>query len=339
MLKLKQYIFLQLSITFLPIFFGLFFITSIIFLVKIAALTSVITMNFSELLILYSYTIPNILFFTLPVSFFVSMVIALSKLSSEYELIVISSFGLNPLKILKMFFPITLILSISMLIISLGLIPKTKHLTNKMIEKKEKEANFNIKESEFGQKFGDWLIYITDKKDKEYSDVKLFKTDGSSDQFILSKTALLNNKKGDLSFTMYDGKSFLIKEKELNQIDFKSMKISDSLSNDKIEPFINPKIYWENRMGENEDIDKFTFYILASLFPILSLFLVVSFGYFNPRYEKNKATMYAISFVIIYYVCSDYLSKHIFLNSLYIVPIVWLAITYFVYTRKIKELY
>ena len=338
-MKLKQYIYLQLSITFLPIFFGLFFITSIIFLVKIAALTSVITMNFSELLTLYSYTIPNILFFTLPVSFFISMVISLAKLSAEYELIVISSFGLNPIRILKILFPITLILSISMLIISLGLIPKTKHLTNKMIEVKEKEANFNIKESEFGQKFGDWLIYITEKKDKEYSDVKLFKTDGTSDQFILSKTAKLDNKKGDLSFTLQDGKSFVIRENEVNQIDFKSMKISDSLSNGRIEPFINPKVYWENKINNNDDVDKFTFYILTSLFPILSLFLVIAFGYFNPRYEKNKATMYAISFVLVYYIGSDYLAKHIFMNALYLVPIAWIAITYFVYSKKTKELY
>lgn len=336
-MKLKQYIFLQLSITFLPIFFGLFFITSIIFLVKIAALTSVITMNLAELLTLYSYTIPSILFFTLPISFFISMVIALAKLSAEYELIVISSLGLNPIKILKMFVPITLILSISMLIISLGLIPKTKYLTNKMIAQKQKEANFNIKESEFGQKFGNWLIYISGKKDKEYYDVKLFKTNGSTDQFIISKTAILNNKNGDLNFTLKNGKSFVINKDELNQINFESMKISDSLANKKIEPFVNPKEYWQRVMSEDED--KFVFYILTSLFPVLSLFLVIAFGYFNPRYEKNKAAIYGISFVLIYYICADYLAKHIFMNSLYIVPVVWLIITYYVYVRKIKELY
>ena len=226
-----------------------------------------------------------------------------------------------------------------MLIVSLGLIPKTRHLTDKMIKQKKKEANFNIKESEFGQKFGDWLIYITDKKDKEYSDVKLFKTDGTSDQFILSKTAKLDNKKGDLSFTLSDGKSFIINQNELNQIDFKSMKISDSLSSGKIEPFINPKVYWENKIKENDDVDKFSFYILASLFPVLSLYLVIAFGYFNPRYEKNKATMYGVIFVVSYYVIADYLAKHIFLNALYVLPLAWLALTYFVYTRKVKKLY
>lgn len=338
-MKLKQYIFSQISITFLPIFFGLFFITSIIFLVRIAALTSVITMNVFELLTLYVYVIPNILFFTLPISFFLSLVISFSKLSGEYELIVITSFGLNPLRILKIIFPITLILSITMLIVSLGLIPKTKHLTNTMLEQKKKEANFNIKESEFGQKFGDWLIYITEKKDKVYSDVKLFKTNNRTDQFIISETAKLNNEDGDLSFVLKDGKSFAIEEKELNQIDFKTMRIGDSLTNAKLESFTNSMDFWIEKINKKEDVDKFTFYILTSLFPVLSLLLVISFGYFNPRYEKNRAAAFSIFCVVIYYVGADYLSKHIFLNAIYIVPIVWLVMTYFVYAKKIKEIY
>ena len=92
-MKLKQYLYSQLAITFFPIFLGLFFITSIIFLVKIASLTSIITINFIELFTLYAYVIPQIIFYTMPISFFISLVITLSKLASEYELTVITSFG------------------------------------------------------------------------------------------------------------------------------------------------------------------------------------------------------------------------------------------------------
>ena len=98
---LKKYLLIKYSETFFPIFLTLFTITSIIFLVKIASLTSVIQINFFELLELFSYSAPKILFYTLPISVFVSLVLTLSKLSSEYELIVITSFGLNPIKILK----------------------------------------------------------------------------------------------------------------------------------------------------------------------------------------------------------------------------------------------
>src|SRR5574344_2108477 len=167
-----------------------------VFLVKIASLTSIITMNFFELFKLFSYSIPQIIFFTLPITFFISLAITLSKLSSEYELTVITSFGLNPEKILKIFFPITAILTLLLLVVSVGLIPKAKYLSKQFIEIKKKEANFNIKESEFGQKFGDWLIYINGKDENVYQEVTLFKSEKSSENFIVSDQAVLENEKG-----------------------------------------------------------------------------------------------------------------------------------------------
>lgn len=101
---LKKYLFKNFSSSFFPIFFTLFSITSIVYLVKIASLTSVIQLNILELLLLYIYTIPKILFFVLPISYFVGLVMTFSKLSGEYELLVISSFGKNPISILKYFF-------------------------------------------------------------------------------------------------------------------------------------------------------------------------------------------------------------------------------------------
>lgn len=286
-MKLKQYLYSQLATTFFPIFLGLFFITSIIFLVRIASLTSIIQINFYELFLLYSYVVPQIIFYTMPISFFVSLVITLSKLSGEYELTVITSFGLNPVKILKIFLPITFFLSMSLLVVSVGLIPKTKFLTSQMLNQKKKEASFNIKASEFGQKFGDWLIYISEKDDKKYSDVKLFQTDGTKDQFVTAKKAVLNNEDGKLNFRLFDGKTFVIDDKELNQIDYKNMDINDSLKGQKDEFFTDSYEFWKQKIKE-KDTDKLARYTLVSLFPLISLFLVITFGYFNPRYEKEK---------------------------------------------------
>lgn len=338
-MKLKQYLYSQLAHTFFPIFLGLYFITSIIFLVKIAALTSVITMNIFELFKLYMYVMPSIIFYTAPISFFISLVITLTKLSSEYELIVITSFGLNPLKILKIFFPITLILSISLIVISIGLIPKAKYLNERFLELKKKEANFNIKASEFGQKFGDWLIYINSKEDKEYSQVKLFKTQDFKDQFIIANSAVLDNEKGELSFRLNDGKSFHIENDEFNQINYKSMDINESLRDTKSEIFINSYLYWKTKIESKQNIDKFSFYILTSIFPLLSLFLVISFGYFNPRYEKNRAVALSMAVVVIYYIFMDLITENLLLHSLYIVPFCWIVIGYFYYIKSVKIQY
>ena len=338
-MKLNHYLHSQLAITFFPIFLGLYFITSIVFLVRIASLTSVITMDFIELFTLYSYVIPQIIFYTMPISFFISLVITLAKLSSEYELTVITSFGLNPVKILKIFLPITFILSALLIVISVGLIPKTKFLTNQFLTIKKKEANFNIKASEFGQKFGDWLIYISDKNDKVYQDLKLFKTENKKDQFIVSKTAVLDNDKGNLSFRLIDGKAFIFDDEEFNQIDFKSMYINDSIADGKMENFENSYLFWKNKIETRTDLDDLTFFVLTSLFPLISLFLIITFGYFNPRYEKNRAVFYSLIAVVSYYVLIKIIGDRILLHAIYIIPIIWISGTYFLYSKTIQKEY
>ncbi|MFY4742288.1 LptF/LptG family permease [Aliarcobacter butzleri] len=338
-MKLQRYLYSQLAITFFPIFFGLFFITAVIFLVKISALTAIITVNFFELFRIFSYTIPDIIFYTMPISFFISMVITLSKLSSEYELTVITSFGLNPFKILKIFLPLTLLLTLLLLVVSVGLIPKTDFERKQFVNIKKNEANFNIKSGEFGQKFGDWLIFINDKKNNLYEDVKLLKVQKDNDQFVISKNAVLDNDKGVLSIRLDEGKAFLIDKENFNQIDYEAMYINDSISTGKTTIFTTTYDYWKNNIKNKVDLDDLTFFILTSFFPLMSLFLVITFGYFNPRYEKNRAIMYSLISIVLYYVLIKSIGDKIFLHTLYIIPILWLSGTYLLYSKTIKKEY
>lgn len=338
-MKLQNYLYSQLSATFFPIFLGLFFITSVIFLVRISSLTAIITLDFFELFRVFSYSIPNIIFYTMPISFFISMIITLSKLSSEYELTVITSFGLNPTKILKSFIPITLLLTLMFLVVSVGLIPKVDFERHKFVDMKKKEANFNIKAGEFGQKFGDWLIFINDQTENLYKNVKLLKIEVNKDQFVVSKSATLDNDKGILSIKLDEGKAFLIDQNELNQINYQKMYINDSIAGAKTSVFTTTYEFWKNNLKDKGDIDDFTFYILTSIFPLISLFLVATFGYFNPRYEKNRAILYSLIAIVLYYVLVKTISGKLLLHSLYIIPTIWFIGTYILYSKTIKKEY
>lgn len=340
-MKLRQYLFNQLALTFFPIFLGLYFITSIIFLVKIASLTSVITINFFELIKLYGFMMPSIIFYTLPVSFFISVAITLSKLSNEYELIVVTSFGLNPLKILKIFLPITVFISLSLIVVSLGLIPKTKYEREVFMDKKQTEANFNIKASEFGQNLGNWLIFIEKKDEKFYHNVKLFKTQENQDQFIIAKNATLNNDEGELSFKLFEGKSFHIQDEEFNQIDYSNMTIFNNIRNNHSGyTFIDSYNYWKHYLlDDDSETQKFAYYILLSFFPLLSLLIAVNYGYYNPRYEKSRAVQWCAFYIVIYYSLISFLTKQVYLHSLYIIPVLWISWSYFLYTRSVKKQY
>lgn len=336
---IKEYIYKQLALTFFPIFFGLFFITSIISLVEIASLTSLIQINLKELGLLFLYVVPKILFYSLPISYFISMVISLSRLSNEYELIVITSFGMNPLKVLRVLLPISFLLSLSLLIISVGLIPKAKVLNKQLLIEKKKEANFNIKASEFGQKFGNWVIYIDEKNKNVYKEVKLFQTKPNVDQFIVSKNAVLENKNGGLSFKLNEGKSFYLSENSINQIDFSNMDISDSIASSKTLTYTNFYEYWKEDLRLDKHTDDFIMYILLSIFPLISLFLVIAFGYFNPRYDKNQAVGLAVSSVVFYYILIELISSKIVINTIFVLPLIWIPLTYYVYYKRVKSLY
>ncbi|MFY9083022.1 LptF/LptG family permease, partial [Aliarcobacter butzleri] len=233
----------------------------------------------------------------------------------------------------------TLLLTLLLLVVSVGLIPKTDFERKQFVNIKKNEANFNIKSGEFGQKFGDWLIFINDKKNNLYEDVKLLKVQKDNDQFVISKNAVLDNDKGVLSIRLAEGKAFLIEKEEFNQINYEAMYINDSISAAKTTVFTTTYDYWKDNIKNKVDLDDLTFFILTSFFPLMSLFLVITFGYFNPRYEKNRAIMYSLISIVLYYVLIKSIGDKIFLHTLYVIPVLWLSGTYFLYSKTIKKEY
>ncbi len=340
MKRLKKYLLKTISDTFFPIFFTLYSITSVILLVKIASFTSVITITFLELLYLYMLSVPQILLYTLPITFFISMILNLSKLSNEYELIVITSFGLSPLKLLKIFIPISLLFSITLFIISFILIPQANYLEDTFMNEKTQEAQFNIKPSEYGQKFGPWYIYVENKDKNIYKDIILFQPTKDTDTFIIAKQASIKNKNSSLSLTLYNGSASTI-TKNIKQIDFEKMIMNNHLKQTKVISSLGDVLnYWKNSIPNSTKRRMILQNTFIVLLPFISILFYISFGYFNPRYQKNRNTIYAISLVIVYMVATQNLaSMYRGFSLLLIVPIVWIIISILFYIKKIKPYY
>ena len=336
---LKKYLLESFSQTFFPIFSTLYIIISIIYLVRISALTSVIQINFLELLLLYSYTIPTLIFYTLPISLFVSLALSLSKLSSEYELIVVTSFGLNPTKILKLVVPVLMVSTVFLLINSLVMVPKSDNLYDSFKMTKKQEAQFNIKASEYGQAFGDWLIYVNEEKKGLYKDIVLFKQDGKEDVFIVSKEATLDNQNLSLSLNLKDGKLVRVDE-GLNQVDFEKMNMYNELKSSKKINSINDIIsYWSDMENNKWKRTKFIFSVLMAFFPLISILFYISFGFYNPRYDKNSTTTYTFILAVLYVIISNKMAKDHGIVMIYTIPILWMIFSYIVYRFKVKPYY
>ena len=337
MKQIKNYILKTTSATFFPIFLSLFMITSIIFLVKLASLTSVITMSLGELLYLYSLRIPTILYYVLPITFFIAMIINLSKLSGEYELIVIASFGFSPLRLLGILAPLALLATIALFAISFILIPQTDYLESKFVNDKKQEAQFNIKPSEYGQVFGPWFIYVEKKEGEIYQDITLFQPNEKEDIFAMASKAHITNEENGLRLTLQNGSLLNLKNDQLGQINFEEMSMRyDMKQVEKISSISDLILYWSNIDPESTKMRMFLQSIFVSILPFVSLFLYIAFGFYNPRYQKNYNTLWAIGFVTFYMIA---MQKTAEMKDLALVPIflvIWLILSYLLYRVRIK---
>ena len=333
--RLEKYIINNLSMLFLSIFSALFTIASVIFLIKLATYTAIIQLSVWEMAKLYIFTVPELLFYTLPITFFVSAALTIFRLSNDNELIVLFALGIHPKFILKTLFKPALLLTLLLIFTFFVLFPHTKTLSRNFISYKKSEAKFNLAASEFGHKFGNWLLYLGSKNnDETYSDIFLFNKNTEEEVLISAKKAHIINDSGILRLKLTDGEGYSYSKEKFSQIDFDTMFINDTLTSS-IVPYKTTISYWKEPAGRDKKIPMFITNSLLSLFPIFSLFLVLSISVVHARHQKSKIYLYLFLGILIYYGLTLSLHKTLLFYTIPIVSFVWLLGTYLIYKKII----
>lgn len=315
-------------------FMPLFFTASIIFLIKLATYTAIIELTPLDMLKLYIFVLPELLFYTLPISFFVAATLTMLKLSNESEMIVFFSLGIHPFTIIKTLLKPALLLFIVLAFNFLVLFPHTKVISTNFVLYKKSEAKFNLSASEFGNSFGDWLLYLgTENNDGSFGEVFLFNKKQKEEVLISAKEAELINKKGVLRLKLTDGEGYSYSSEKFSQINFDEMYINDVMKVNLLK-YESPLEYWltgEKAIGMKK---AFITNTLFSLFPLISLFLVLSIGIVHARHQKSYVYLYLFISITLFY------GSILGLQNLFgyaLIPLifsVWLFGTYFIY-RKI----
>ena len=240
---------------------------------------------------------------------------------------------------LKLLSPILLFITLFLLINNLALLPKTEYLKKEFIQEKKKEAQFNIKASEYGQQFGNWFLYVNEEKDNIYKDIVLFKQEGDKDTIIISKNATIENNTATLSLNLNTGRLIEIKD-NLSQIDFNKMVINNELKQSRNINSITDLIqYWSEIHTNKTRMYWFTFGILISFFPLISILFIIALGYYNPRYDKNHSTSLSLLLATVFLISAQKLADNFGLIILYTAPIVWILLSYITYKIKITKYY
>ncbi|PHR56546.1 MAG: permease [Arcobacter sp.] len=337
--KLKAYLLSNFSQIYFSIFLPLYVIASVIMLVKIAAFTSVIQLNLFEMVKLYLFMLPELLFYTLPVTFFISAVMTVSKLSFDYEMIVIFSLGVNPSTILRFFTKLALYQSALLILLFFVLAPHTKNLYKNFLKVKASEAKFNIQASEYGHKFGDWLIFVgQDHEEGHFSDVILFNQKDNEETLIVAKEANIVSEKGVLKLQLETGKGFTYSKDSLSQMSYRKLFINDTSIADTAQ-YKDTMQYWFNPDKREKMTKKFTINMLVALFPLLSVLLVPTIGIINARHQKGFTYAYIFLAVILYYGSTFAMAKSLGLYTIAIVSIVSLISVSYLYYQNVTKRY
>jgi len=320
---------------FLSIFMPLFAIASVIFMIKLATYTAIIQLTIWDMTKLYLFVLPEILFYTLPITFFVAATLSLFKLSTDNEMVVLFALGIKPNFIIKTLLKPAILLSLLLAFNFLVLFPHATTLSSNFVSYKKSEAKFNLSASEFGHSFGNWLLYIgEDNEDETYSDVILFNKNKKEEIIISAKRAQIINDSGILRLKLIDGEGYSYSKEKFSQIDFETMYINDTMTTD-LKEYKTPIEYWLSDDRKESKTHMMITDTLLSLFPIISLFLVVSIGTVHVRHQKGRIYLYLFVSILVFYGATLGLQKLLVYYTIPTVAIVWLLATYTIYRKTI----
>lgn len=291
MSRVNKYLLFNFLGTFASLFSTLFLIMSIVFFIQIARITSYIEISFGELFKLYSFMLPRVLLFVVPIAFFVSLAMTLFRLSKENESIVIFTLGGSPNKIARFFLAFSALLSAALLVVAIVMIPIAAQLNANFIDYKKTVAKLNLKPTQFGQKFSDWMVYVgsesEDKNGTTYKDIVMFNPFvKDSQRLITAKNAKIINVGQSVELSLNEGKMYDIRDEIYHQSNFKSMKIRTTQS-EEISDVGSIKEYWMDAASSDKRRKDLSTYFLVALFPLASTLFAISLGIVTYRYEKG----------------------------------------------------
>ncbi len=334
--KLRHYIFSQLNILFFSIFIPLFVIASVIFMIKLATFTAIIQLTIGEMGKLYLFVLPELLFYTLPIFFIVAATLALYRLSNDNEMVVVFSLGISPAFLVRILAVPAFLLALVLVSNFLVVTPYIKSISKNFLAQKKAEAKFNLSASEFGHNFGDWMLFISqsDKNERTYGDVVLFNKNLKEEVLLIATKAELKNNQGNLQLQLQNGEGYSYNNETFKRMQYKSLSINDMITDER-SIYTNTFDYWTSPIDEVYRKNLLITNTLLSLFPLLSLFLVVGLGVVHARHQKRWIYVWLFATIILFYSSAILSGRMIGYDAIWAVSVVWLVITYFIYRRLV----
>ncbi len=333
--RVRGFILSHLGSHYLLIFLPFFSILSIVYIIRISILSQTISLDAGEFLTLFWFFLPDILFYTLPLSFIAALTVTLTKLSEDNELIALFSFGMTPARLLRIFAFPALLFTLLMLILSLYTIPQSTAAYKHFKYKKTAEARLNIAPNRLGQKFGDYIVFLGNKQGDQYRDVVLFATDNKEKRVLISAdTAKIEHNNSQFSLTLHQGTGDTFLSDSIASMQYAQLHVYNYAAHTADTAWLNRG--WRDIATNKNDMALFIYNIFLSLSPLLVLGMVIAFSVINPRYQKSHTYLISFGMIMAIYVAASLLRKEGTPLLLLILSLSFLGMSLILFSKKAK---
>ena len=153
---------------------------------------------------------PDFITLLIPLSFFLGILITVSRLYAEREIYGFFSIGLAPIDLVRFLAPQAIIYFLITLILSLYVAPYTKALSQEMLSIDSFEEQIEALQSKklFSLKDGGGFIYVEDAEEADLKGVKLFQPNGDNSFLVLADELIVKENGNDLDLNFLDGSMY-----------------------------------------------------------------------------------------------------------------------------------
>jgi len=257
--KIYKHFFLELSKYFL---ITLFTFTAIVWTVQAVNFLDLVVEDGHALSIYLGYSllnVPKILTKFIPLSFLISLVLAILKFENENELIILWTAGLNKLKLVNFFVKVSLIITLLQLLLATIINPGVLNYSRSLIKSSNLDfISSMVKTNQFNDTVSGLTIFVEEKnEDGEMKNIfirdegkvlkSLESSGGTDNTTIIAKKGFVRNLKNDPVFVLKNGiiQSEKIGNDENDKKDLQTIKFEKTtlrLDNLKTRSIIQTKI-------------------------------------------------------------------------------------------------
>jgi len=308
MANLRSFILMRFGKSYLLTALPLFAILSVVYIIQIAQLSRKMSLTAYDLWQLYLMLVPDIIFFTIPLSFVISVSSTLIQLSQSNELIALFTFGLSPYELAKIFIIPTTLFTLLLLVISLHTMPQSSARYEEFRALKRSALKIEIDPNKLGEKFGEYIIFVEDRVADVYKNMVLFMTDLESKRVIfVANSATIENKNGTISLNLHNGTADTFSKDSIESLQYADLSLFKYHHQ---KPYYqSSKVYWADISTNSKKMAFFTYNLFLSLSPLLSLLLIASLSIINPRYQKARVYIATTLVILAIYITSSLLKQ------------------------------